>query len=555
MSFEPTIFDHKQFKKQFPLFSQLENTDLVYFDNAATTQKPDFVLDAIHHFYCHSNANAHRASHRLARAATTMLETTRHKMAEFIGAEFDKEIIFCRGATEALNLIAHCLCQQFQAGDEIILSELEHHANILPWQMAAQRWGLVLKFLPVENGEVQLQGLANLLSSKTRLLSISAASNVLGGKLDCRAVRQLLQGSNVLWLLDASQLMAHERVDVQSLGCDFLVCSAHKFYGPTGVGILYGRQSLLESLPPWQGGGEMIDHVTLDKSTYADIPHRFEAGTSSLSSIAGLSACIDFLNQHDRPAMQAYENNLFFYLYEKLQAMAAITLLSGLDNNIGVLSFVLTGTAYSEEELAVYLDQYNIAVRVGQHCTQPLMDKLQLSSAVRLSLCAYNSVEDVDRLVVAMNEFFNDPSDISSRLLSNTENIFVEDDIKSYVIEDLFAQKNWQKRYRLLMQWGNALTPKPEIRCDKNLVKGCESSAWLQYQDLDNKHYFQIDSDSRLVKGLSVLLLVLINGKTKAEIKALDIEGIFVQLGLEKHLSPSRNNGFYALVKMALSSL
>ena len=545
------MFSSDTFKSCFPLFSQQENQSLIYLDNAATTQRPDVVIDAITDFYRHSNANTHRSSHRLARNATEMVERTRQKAACFLRAGLPEEVIFCRGATEGLNLLAHSLCAELAVDDEIVLSTAEHHANLVPWQMAAERHGLSLVFLPVKAGsltEPDIDQLESVLTQRTRVVAITAGSNALGFTIDIQSVASQLKGKAIHLVVDAAQLAAHRAIDVQALSCDFLVCSAHKFYGPTGIGLLYGRKALLEKLPPWQGGGEMIREVTLFHSDYAKVPHRFETGTSSLSAIAGLEACLDFLCQQDRDGMLQHEQCLTDYLHQQLTEVETIKLLSRTESNLGMAVFVPGEQAgFSAADLAQWLDEHDIAVRVGHHCAMPLVDQLGVGSTLRASIAAYNSEADVDALVTAIRSMPNDNCDDSE--------ITSIDEIEHLSLEDLVLQQSWQQRYRQLMQWGNVIQAKPTLRQEQFLVQGCESAAWLDCQQVEGRYYFQADSDSRIVKGLAALLLVLLNGKTQDEIEALNISQVFSRLQMDKHLSPSRSNGFYALVKRALSYL
>lgn len=546
MPFEPLAF-----KSQFPLFEQPENHELVYLDNAATSQRPAAVIEAVSRFYLTSNANTHRSSHRLARQATEMVEHTRQLAAEFLNAEHKSEIVFCRGTTEALNLLANTLAEQLQPGDEIVLTRAEHHANLVPWQMAAQRLQLQLKFVPDENGVPDFSRINEVLTERTRIVSLTAASNALGFKTDLPVIQKALAGTNIYWVVDAAQLAAHEVVDVRKIGCDFLVCSAHKFYGPTGIGLLYGKKARLKKLPPWQGGGEMIRKVELRSSSYAEPPHRFETGTSSLAAIAGLEACLHFWQQQDRAAMHKYEKSLTEYLHQQLAELPAIQLLSTPENNVGIATFVpMPEAGYSAADLGHWLDEHDIAVRVGHHCAMPLMDSLTDKSTLRASVAAYNSRSEIDCLIETIAAF---EVGGSQKEVAAAQSIFELDDFSGVSIEQLEKQYGWQMRYRQLMKWSELVNAKEEIRSEANLVAGCESDAWLVHRKENSRHKFAIDSDARVVKGLSVLLLLLVNNKTAADIASLPLEKQFADLGLQKHLSESRNNGFRALVDRVLN--
>ncbi len=584
-------FNAHMFKKAFPLFQQPENRGLIYLDNAATTQKPDCVIEAITAFYYHANANAHRASHRLARKATQMVESTRAKAAQFLGAASPDEVVFCRGATEALNLLAASLGDSLVSGDEIILSYAEHHANIVPWQMVAERTGAQLKYLPSEKrqgpnsimGRPEVNALEALITNRTRMVSITAASNVLGFKVDLQAIRRILDRCQaqgvvdrpIVFIVDASQQAAHESLEVEQIGCDFLVCSAHKFYGPTGIGLLYGRRDVLHALPPWQGGGEMIERVGLMRSDYASGVHRFEAGTSSLAGLAGLSRCFDFLEALDRVAVAEHEQRVTRYLHDALSAMPEVVLLTQPENNVGIVTWVPCEGVHIQD-IAYWLDERDIAVRVGRHCAEPLMNELTYSATLRASIGAYTTLEEAEQFVVALKEGVRQlrqapnqgagarsdhssegaasplGSDAMSGDLSDSLDPPLDhpsDHLEGLNMDDLRAVKHWQARYRTLLKWGHAVVRKPQLRGEAHRLRGCEADAWMDVVvDQQGRYQVYIDSDSRVVRGLAALVLVLVNHKTSDEIKAVDLEAVFAELGLSKHLSQSRSNGFQVMV-------
>ncbi|MBB5210703.1 aminotransferase class V-fold PLP-dependent enzyme [Microbulbifer hydrolyticus] len=554
-------FSAEKFKQQFPLFAQSENRSLVYLDNAATTQKPACVIDAISDFYLHSNANTHRSSHRLARRATEMVEKVRRDAAAFLGAHSPREIIFTRGATEGLNLLANSLCAGLCPGDEILLSTAEHHANLVPWQMMAERYGLKLCFVPDEAGVPRFDRISEVLTPRTRVVSVTAGSNALGIRTDLHALRKALSGHDLVWVLDGAQLAAHDVVDVASIGCDFFVCSAHKFYGPTGIGLVFGRESLLQGMPPWQGGGEMIANVDLLSSEFAGLPHRFEAGTSSLASIAGLGACIDFLARQNRAEMARHEQILQQYLHERLAQVPELVMLSHGEDNLGIATFVHPRCA--AVDLAQWLDGRDIAVRVGHHCAQPLLRAAGHTATVRASIAAYNTREDMDRFIAGVEEFLlqldtdgveaaPQPSARSTPVAEH----WSPDDLSALDLDELRRRHNWQDRYRTLMGWAKAISRKEIIRSQENLVRGCESSAWLVHRCEDTGvHRFAIDSDSRIVKGLGALLLSLIDGQASDAISRDRVLSIFDELGLAQQLSDSRSNGFRALLDRAFELL
>lgn len=563
MSAPSVPFDPMVLRQRFPLFAQPDNAQLIYLDNAATTQKPDVVIDAVMHFYLHANANAHRASHRLARAATAMLEEVRDKVARYIGAGTADEIVFCRGATEGLNLLAFALTQSLQAGDEIILSVAEHHANLVPWQMAAQRHGLVLKFIPLGATGLDLDRLPHLLTSRTRIVALTAASNALGFAVDVAMVATVLAArQDIVLVVDAAQAMAHATVDVRHWQCDFLVCSAHKFYGPTGIGFVYGRQQRWRELPPWQGGGEMIESVTLEHTRYAAPPHRFEAGTSALADIAGLGAAIDFLAVLPRVAVQAHEQQLMQQLHTQLQAVEWIEVISVASGNVGIAAFrPKPVTGLSCTDIAAWLDEHDIAVRSGTHCAQPLVQQLG-GPWLRASVAAYNTAHDIDRLLACIRDMPL-PIPLASGVAAGpvtagvVQGVGVDDfgfdDLSGLSLSALREARSWQARFGLLLQWGERIAPKPRLHDDSHRVSGCETLVWLAHRQVRDRHRFAIDAESRVIRGLAALLLVLIDDRTADDIKALDLAAVFTELGLVRHLSPSRVNGFQSLVRQALS--
>ena len=566
MSF-PARFSVAAFREKFPLFAQPENSGLVYLDNAATTQKPGVMIDAVCDFYRHYNANTHRSSHRLARRATEMVERVRRQSAEFLNAASPREVVFCRGATEALNLLANSLCSGLQPGDEIVLSTAEHHANIVPWQMQAERRGLKLRYVPHTAGVPQFDRLREVLSARTRIVSLTGGSNALGLRPDLDAIAQQLrsfqaQGQELHWIVDGAQLAAHEIVDVQKIGCDFLVCSAHKFYGPTGIGLLYGRESLLRAMPPWQGGGEMIANVDLYSSDYADLPHKFEAGTSSLAAIAGLGATLEFLAAQDRAAMAAHEQELLHWLHREVANLPGLRLISQPQHNLGILT--CAPEQGSAADLMHWLDGRDIAVRVGHHCAQPLIRARGETATLRASLAGYTTRADAEALLQAIEDFLGISTSMvtlgdavvgtgSDTNVGENTGAWLGDDLSALQLERLASQRNWQDRYRELMRWSKSIAPKPDIRQPPNLVRGCESEAWLVHREVEGRHYFALDSDSRVVKGLGALLLTQLEGRTAPEIRALDLPAVYIDLGLQQHLSESRSNGFYALLQQVLA--
>jgi len=546
-------FNAHEFRAQFPVFSAPENTKLCYFDNAATTQKPQQVIDSIGQFYTHFNGNAHRGSHRLARAATHSQENTRTLTANFINAPSANNIVFCSGATAALNLLSSSLCSQLQPGDEIILSQLEHHANLVPWQMAAEKYQLKLRFVPLnQNLAIDIDQLSPLLSERTKIVSLSGASNTLGSITDCQRVRQII-GSDICFIIDAAQLAAHKKIDVQALDCDFLCCSAHKLYAPSGLGILYGKAAQLEKLPPWQGGGEMILEVDYHRSSYNRAPHKFEAGTSALASIHGLGAALRFMSQYSTKNIEEHEQNILSDILNGIESLPSITLLSPKENNLGVAAF-FTKEVGKNNELADFLDINDIAIRNGHHCTQPLLKQLGHNGVLRASIAPYNTIEDANLFLNAIEQWQAQdkllvPSSDVKLTKSGKQLCAAKEELSSEYLEAVLSAKGWQQRQKSLLLWGNKIARKPELQKDEYRIQGCESALWLQFDKIDGRYFFKLDSDARLIRGLAALTLSLVNGLNRAEIRSFDFEQAFEPLHLAQHLSPSRSNGIHALVQ------
>lgn len=400
-----STLDISAIRQQFPiLHQQVNGKPLVYFDNAATNQKPESVINALNAYYSGYNANIHRGIHALAEKATEAYEDTRKAVQEFIGAREAEEVIFTKGTTEGINLVAATWgWMAIQAGDEIIISTMEHHSNIVPWQMLCEEKGAKLRVIPIsEKGEIIWEEFEKLLNPKTKLVSLVHASNALGTINPVQKVIKAAHAMGAKVLIDGAQASAHLAIDVHALNVDFYVFSAHKLYGPTGVGILYGKRALLEAMPPYQGGGEMIAEVSFEKTTYNVIPYKFEAGTPNIADVVALKAAISFVNQYGKSAIAAHEEALLQYATEKIGAIEGIRLVGTAANKVSVLSFVLEGM--HPFDVGMMLDAKGIAVRTGHHCTQPLMKRLGLEGTIRASFAIYNTFEEIDTLVAALKD-------------------------------------------------------------------------------------------------------------------------------------------------------
>ncbi len=392
--------DVKKVRADFPVLHQTVNgKPLVYLDNASTSQKPQAVIDSLVQYYSADNSNVHRGVHTLSQRATDHYEEARTKVRNFLNAESDHEIIYVRGTTEGINLVAHSFGRQnIGEGDEIIVTAMEHHSNIVPWQILCQEKGAYLKVIPInDQGELLMDEYEKLLSPRTKLVSIVHQSNALGTINPAKEIIDMAHSRGVPVLLDGAQSVQHMAIDVRELGCDFFAFSGHKLYGPTGIGVLYGRAELLDSMPPYQGGGEMIKSVTFEKTIYNDLPHKFEAGTPDIAGAIGLGTAIDYVSNLGMDNIQAYEHELLKYGTECLSSIEGLSIIGTAKEKGGVISFVMEGI--HPHDIGTILDMEGIAVRTGHHCAQPVMDRFEIPATARASLGLYNTKEEIDALV------------------------------------------------------------------------------------------------------------------------------------------------------------
>jgi cysteine desulfurase/selenocysteine lyase len=396
-------FDVDAVRRDFPILaSRIHGHPLVYLDNAATTQKPQAVIDAIVDYYTSTNANVHRGVHQLSVHATRMHDNARAKVKSFLNASDVAEIIFVRGATEGINLVANTFGRQHVGpGDEVLITAMEHHSNIVPWQVLCEQQGATLRVAPMDdNGQLQWDNFERLVNARTKLVSVSHVSNALGTVNPIREIVDLSHRYGAAVIVDGAQAAAHTSVDVQQLDCDFYVISGHKLYGPTGIGALYGRRELLEAMPPYQTGGDMISSVTFDRTTYNSLPHKFEAGTPNIAGAIGLGAAIDYLGQLDWPTVCDHEDELLEYATIELSSIDGLRIIGTAEEKKAVLSFVLDGA--HPHDLGTILDHEGIAVRTGHHCAQPVMERFGIPATTRISLGLYNTRDEVDAGVKAI---------------------------------------------------------------------------------------------------------------------------------------------------------
>lgn len=377
---------------------------LVYFDNGATTQKPQSVIDSVNEVLTYYNGNIHRGVHYLSDVSSEAYENARQKVASFINAERKEEIIFTSGTTGSINMLAFSIGERYlRSGDEIIISYLEHHANIVPWQMLCERKGALLKVIPInESGEIIIEEYYKLLSSATKLVSVTQVSNALGTKLPLAEIIKAAHSMDIPVMVDGAQGIQHGLVDVKEMDCDFYVFSGHKIYGPTGIGILYGKEKLLNDLPPYQGGGDMVEKVTFEKTTYNQLPFKFEAGTMNYPGAIGLAAALEYIDATGRENIAQRENELLHYATERLSAISGLTIYGTSASKISTISFLLDGI--HQYDAGMILDKMGIAVRTGTHCAQPVMDYYGIDGTIRASLCFYNTTEEIDSLVAGIEK-------------------------------------------------------------------------------------------------------------------------------------------------------
>ncbi len=396
-------FDVQKIRRDFPILGQkIHGKPLVYLDNAATTQKPQAVIDAMVRSYAEDNANIHRGVHLLSERATRAYEEARIKVQKFLNAADLREIIFVRGTTEAINLVAQTFGRaNIGTGDEVLITEMEHHSNIVPWQLICEEKGAHLKVIPItDEGELRIDLVDSLLTDRTKIVAVVHVSNSLGTINPISTIVEKAHARGIPVLVDGAQAVAHMPVDVQALGCDFYAMSGHKLFGPTGIGVLWGRLPLLEKMPPYQGGGDMISAVSFKKTTYNVVPNKFEAGTPNIAGSVGLGAAIDYLNGIDVAAMQAYEDELLAYGTKALMAVPGIRMVGTASKKASILSFVMEDV--HPHDIGTILDQEGVAIRTGHHCTQPLMERLCVPATARASLALYNTKEEIDALVGAL---------------------------------------------------------------------------------------------------------------------------------------------------------
>lgn len=540
-------------RQHFPFFSSPISRSSVYLDSAATSQKLQSVIDVTQQYYQERTANVHRSSHQLAASVTEQFEQSRKTIQHFIGANSHKEIVWTKGATESINLVASGLAKNhFKAGDSILVSALEHHANIVPWQQIAQTHDLQLKVMPVdETGVLKLEESLALIDSTTALVAVGHVSNALGNINPILEIINKAKEVGALTLIDGTQAVSHLAVNVQQLDCDFYVFSGHKMFGPTGIGVLYGKYALLEQLPPYQLGGEMIEKVSFEQSTFQPPPLKFEAGTPNIAGVLGIAVAAEFIQQH-RTTMFEHEHDLYQQLLGTLSVIPQVKLWGDTVNSICVQSFRVQGV--SHYDLAVLLDKRNVAVRVGHHCAMPLMHALGIDGTIRVSLAAYNTRSEIETFAAALIECISVLTEPATQVEVNPSLITNEQTISAPIAQSIKQAKSWDQTYRQLMLAGKGLNRlQDQFKTGNSAVHGCESQVWIRCLIEDNKLVIVGDSPSKIVRGLLAVIFEALSGKTTDQILVFDLAEYLETLNLGKHLSQSRGNGLSAVVNKIIA--
>ena len=557
--------DLARVRQDFPILLQrMHGKPLIYLDNAATTQKPRAVIETLRHFYEADNANVHRGVHVLSERATEAYEEARARVHKFIGANCLREIIFTRGTTEAINLVAQTFGRMHvREGDEILVTELEHHSNIVPWQMLCWEMKAKLKVVPIDDaGEVRVEDFERLLTPRTKLAAIAHVSNALGTVLPIKEMIAIAHRRGVPVLVDGAQGIPHQRLDVQALGCDFYAFSGHKLYGPTGIGVLYGKARHLEVMPPWQGGGDMISSVSFAKTTWNELPYKFEAGTPNIADAIGLCAAIEYIEELGLDAIALHERQLLHQATQRLQAIPGVRIVGTAAHKAAVLSFVVEDPPLATLDIGARLDLEGIAIRTGHHCCQPLMDRLRLPSTARASFALYNTLEEVhgfastlEKIIVSARNSTRLVTLPTARTGASFPPAAAESPAAAAVeLAEVFdLLEDWTDRYQYLIDLGGKLPPMPEeLKTDATRVRGCQSTVHLfarKKPGSDDILEFLADSDADMVRGELVLLQRVYSGQSASRVLDFDMPAFLRRLGLDSNLTMGRRNGLSEMIQ------
>ena len=536
-------------RADFPALRQkVHGQPLAYLDSGASALKPQCVVDRLTRYYALEHSNVHRGVHTLSQEATDYFESARRTVASFINAAHEHEVIFTRGTTEAINLVADTYGQtHVGAGDEILVTGMEHHSNMVPWHMLCAEHGATLRIIPVDEcGELILDDLDALLTSRTKLVAVTHVSNALGTIVPLKKITAAAHERDIPVLVDGAQGIPHCPVDVQDLDCDFYCFSGHKVYAPTGIGALYGKEALLDAMPPWQGGGDMIQHVTYEDFTYDTLPHKFEAGTPHIAGVIGLATALDYMTSLGAEAILAHEDDLMQYAHQRLQEVPGMRLVGTAKKKSGVISFLVDGIHHYD--VGKLLDEQGIAVRVGHHCAMPLMLHLNIPGTVRASLGVYNTREDIDRLVAGVLHAQQSLSAIKARAQNGLPTNGSFEDREKALLDDLSLFDTDDERREYLMEFGEGLPAcASEVRSEEYRINGCQSMVWLRTACEEDQLFFEADSDALITKGMIALLVHLLNGMSPQNVLDLDLDAVITRIGLPSLITARRKNGLASM--------
>jgi cysteine desulfurase / selenocysteine lyase len=570
-----TPLDLPALRAQFPILeTQVHGQPLAYLDNGASTQQPRQVIQAVSDYHLQYHANIHRGVYQLSRNATRMHDYAREVVAHFLHAAEPAECLFTRGTTESINLVAASWGRaNLEAGDEIILSTLEHHSNIVPWQMVCEATGARIKVIPIDDaGQLRMDEYRRLLSSRTRMVALNHVSNALGTVNPVKQIIDEAHAAGALVLIDGAQWVAHGPTDVQALDADFYAFSGHKLYGPTGIGVLYGKRTLLDAMPPYQGGGDMIEQVTFEKTTYAQLPNKFEAGTPHIAGAVGLAAAIEWLEAVGFERIAAHEQRLLRHATDRLSAVPGLEIKGTARHKAALVSWVLVDPPIGTLDIGMQLDLRGICIRTGHHCCQPLMDRMGIASTARASFGVYNDLSEIDRLADAVAEIVaaargsasrwdaGAPIESGSQSLDTASGgdlypraVAASPEAAAEEIAEIFELlPDWPMRHQQIMDLGERLPRMPDaLKTEDTFVPGCQSRVHLAARvqpGSDDVIEFLADSDANIVRGLIALLQQIYSGQKAGAIIAFDAQAFFSRLGLDEHLSMTRRNGLVAMV-------
>lgn len=561
--------DLARIRADFPILSTTAHgKPLVYLDNGATTQKPRAVIDRLVRYYETENANIHRGVYQLSQLATDAYENARHTVAKFINAPDPAECIFVRGTTEGVNLVAYCYARNFvKAGDAIVVSAMEHHSDIVPWQMAAQSVGAKLRVIPInEKGELRLDELEKLLADgRVKIVAVTHLSNSLGTINDIETITKMAHAKGAIVLVDGAQWIAHEPTDVQQLGCDFYTFSGHKLYGPTGIGILWGKRELLEKMPPFHGGGDMIETVSFDETTYAPLPNKFEAGTPDIAGAVGLAAAIDYVQSLGFDVIKSHEHELLEYATAELSRVPGLRIVGTAAKKGGVISFRLDDPPLATLDVGRALDKRGIAVRTGHHCCMPLMARFNIDSTIRATFAVYNTIDEVDALVNALKEIVAGAKPIAVPSPAQSIALPFADSVASTPKEaaeelasafDMFDDVSAKNDYLMDLAAGVPRTF-DQLKHLTQRVPGCMSEVYVVGRErpgANGTFEFVADANAEVVRGLIAIAQRLFSGQRAKDVVAFDVNGFFQQIGLDRFVTNQRRIGLDGMIKRIKSA-